>query len=194
MNALLCFTKIAAGQNILFDEFFMEATKIEFIAFNYDGAGAAICRCDATLQQIDQDSVNKILFGVTKERLGAFIKGIFDPDTPTDDLQRIGGSPHFRIAELNELSKYSLGNLAKKIHKELQKEETEQFHYYTELQATANPGPTPRPGLLHGNTNKRRLSPAISPANCAVRIGERFSRLCRSRLARLNFSSVKDNE
>jgi len=153
MNALLCFTKIAAGQNILFDEFFLEATKIEFIAFNYDGAGAAICRCDAMLQQIDQDMVNKILFGVSKERLGAFIKGIYDPDTPTDDLQRIGDSPHFRIAELNELSKYSLGNLAKKIHKELQKEETEQFHYYTELQATANPGPTPRPGLLHGNTN-----------------------------------------
>ena len=153
MNALLCFTKIAAGQNILFDEFFLEATKIEFIAFNYDGAGAAICRCDAMLQQIDQDTVNKILFGVSKERLGAFIKGIYDPDTPTDDLQRIGDSPHFRIAELNELSKYSLGNLAKKIHKELQKEETEQFHYYTELQATANPGPTLRPGLLHGNTN-----------------------------------------
>ena len=153
MNALLCFTKIAARQNILFDEFFLEATQVEFIAFIYDGAGTAICRCDARLQQIDQDTVNKILFGVTKERLDAFIKGIFDPYTPTDDLQRIGGSPRFRLAELNELSKYSLGNLAKKIHKELQAEEIEQFLYYAELQAKANPAPPPRTGLLHGNTN-----------------------------------------
>jgi hypothetical protein len=152
MNTQLCFTKIAARQNILFDEFFLEATEIEFIAFNYDGAGAAICRCDAKLQHIDQDTVNKILFGVTKERLGGFIRGIFDPDTPTADLERIGGLPRFRLVELNELSKYSLGNLAKKIHKELQTEEIEQFHYYAEQQAKANPAPPPRTGLLHGNT------------------------------------------
>ena len=152
MNAKLSFTKIAARQKILFDEFFLEATEIEFIAFNYDGAGAALCRCDGILQQIDQDTVDKILFGVPKKRLDSFIKGIFDPDTRTDDLQRVGGSPRFRIAELNELSKYSLGNLAKKIHKELQTEEIEQFNYYTELQAQANPAPPPRAGLLHGNT------------------------------------------
>ena len=153
MNALLSFTKIAARQNILFDEFFLEATQIEFIAFNYDARGAALCRCDGVLQQIDHDAVNKILFGVTRERLDSFIKGIFDPDTPTDDLQRIGGSPRFRLAELNELSKYSLGNQAKKIHKELLAEEIDQFLYYTELEATANPALPPRAGLLHGNTN-----------------------------------------
>jgi hypothetical protein len=152
MNTLLSFTKIAARQKILFDEFFLEATEIEFIAFNYDGAGAALCRCDAILQKIDQDTVDKILFGVPKKRLDSFIKGIFDPDTRTDDLQRVGGSPRFRIAELNELSKYSLGNLAKKIHKELQTEEIDQFSYYTEAQAQANPAPPPRAGLLHGNT------------------------------------------
>ena len=152
MNALLSFTKIAARQNIFFDEFFLEVTETKFIAFNYDGSGAALCRCDGTLQKIDQDTVDKILFGVPKKRLDTFIKGIFDPDTRTDDLQRVGGSPRFRIAELNELSKYSLGNMAKKIHKELLTEEIDQFHYYAEQQAEANPAPSNRAGLLHGNT------------------------------------------
>jgi hypothetical protein len=155
MNALLCFTKIAARQNILYDEFFQEAGVLEFIAFNCDGKGGALCRGDGTLRLLDYDTVNKILFGVAKERLERFIRGIYDPDTPTDDLVRIAGRLTFRSGELNELSKYSLGNLAKQIHKGLQDETEETFGYFVEQKADVDPGSLPRTGLLHGNTGSR---------------------------------------
>ena len=155
MNTLLCFTKIAARQNILYDEFFLEAGVIEFIAFNCDGKGGALCRCDGALQLIDHDTVSKILFGVPKERLDSFIRGIFDPDILTEDLVRIAGRLTFRIGELNELSKYSLGNLAKQIHKGLQDEKDETFRYFAEQKEDVDPGPIPRTGLLHGNTGSR---------------------------------------
>jgi hypothetical protein len=155
MDALLCFTKMAARQNILYDEFFLEAAVLEFIAFNCDGKGGALCRGDGTLRVIDHDTVNKILFGVPKERLNSFIRGIYDPDTPTDDLVRIAGRLSFRLGELNELSKYSVGNLAKQIHKELQDETEETFRYFVEQKADVDPESLPRTGLLHGNTGSR---------------------------------------
>jgi len=155
MDALLCFTKIANRQNILYDEFFLEAAVLEFIAFNYDGKGGGLCRCDGVLRLLDHDTVNKVLFGAPKERLERFIRGIYDPDTPTDDLVRIAGRLTFRLAELNELSKYSVGNLAKQIHKGLQDETDETFRYFVEQQSDVNPGSLPRSGLLHGNTSSR---------------------------------------
>lgn len=155
MNALLCFTKIAARQNILYDEFFLDAAVLKFIAFNCDGKGGALCRCDGTLRLLGHDTVNKILFGVPKERLDNFIRGIYDPDALTDDVVRIAGRLTFRSAELNELSKYSIGNLAKQIYKELQEEAEEPFRYFVEQQSDVNPGSLPRTGLLRGNTGSR---------------------------------------
>lgn len=155
MNALLCFTKIAARQNILYDEFFLDAAVLEFIAFNCDGKGGALCRCDGTPRLLDYDTVNKILFGVPKERLDSFIRGIYDPKTPTHDLVRIAGRLTFRLVELNEVSKYSLGNLAKQTHKGLQDETEDPFRYFVERRSDVNPGAVPRTALLHGNTGSR---------------------------------------
>ncbi|MFC1524626.1 hypothetical protein ACFL6N_07540 [Thermodesulfobacteriota bacterium] len=160
MNVLLSFTKIQKKQNALFDEFFLEATRIDFISFNYDSEGAALCRCDGVLRKIEKDRVNKILFGVKKGRLDGFLKGIFDPDYHSEDLTVVSGNPTFRLVELNELSKYPVANLAKKIHKELQTDKTEQFIYYEELveddvtpeeESGKKTAAITAAGLFHGN-------------------------------------------
>ena len=86
MEALLTFKKIENGQNILFDEFFLEASEIEIIAFNYDAQGAALCRCDGELEVVDHSRIDKIIFGVPMARLEDFITGIFDKNRDSEDL------------------------------------------------------------------------------------------------------------
>lgn len=155
MNALLRFKKIAAKQNILFDEFFLEYNDIEFIAFNFNAQGSALCRCDGVLQAIDKNTVAKILFGVTTARLDIFVRGIYNPDCHSEDLKKTAGELVFNQSELNELSKYSLGNLAKEIHKKLEEHHEVMFSYYEEEFEGGQTGEEPAPPqskLLRGNT------------------------------------------
>jgi hypothetical protein len=136
MNPLLQFKKNKKKKNILFDEFFAESSVVEFIAFNYDAEGSALCRCDGELRKIEKGRVNKILLGASKARIDSYMRGIFDQDHFSEDVIRVGGEVRFRLQELNEIDKYELGNLAKKTHKELQKEEIERLVYFVEVNSS----------------------------------------------------------
>lgn len=133
MKALLRFTKRQDLQNLLYDDFFHEANLIDVIAFNIDNEGSALCRCDGQLQLLTNDSVQKIIFGAEYVRLDAFINGIYNPDVMSVDLTYTAGNLRFRIEELNGLDKYDLGNLAKKIHKELQQMSGARLSYFKEI-------------------------------------------------------------
>lgn len=183
MESQLKFKKIADSQNILFDEFFLEALEIEFIAFNYDAQGAALCRCDGEIRVMELDRVNKIIFGVTRSRLDDFITSIFDKNRHSKDLNRIGDKIAFRLDELNELEKYSVSNFAKKLYKQLLQETEKNVRYYEEVPVTGKKGGKKvqakkgGPNLLHGNVSSRVFhNPGCAyfdDKNCTARFTER---------------------
>ena len=133
MNTVLAFRKVGAGRNLLYDEFFLAAEAVEIIAFNFDGSGAALCRCDGRLQAIASQRLARIIFGVARERLQKFLTAIFDGDCYSSDLERQGEEPSFQQAELAAMSRYDRSNLAKHIAKELEGSEVEVVSYYAEV-------------------------------------------------------------
>ncbi len=160
MEPLLRFKKIKDKQNILCDEFFHEASKIDIISFNYNNEGSALCRCDGKLRKLSKNRINKILFGVELARLDTFIKGIYQPDTKSKDLKRKNGKVQFRMEELKSLDKYSVGNLAKKIHKELLQQEIGHISYFQEQKInpakkskSKKSAPSPAEQAYFGNKN-----------------------------------------
>lgn len=157
MNQLLCFTKKMDQHNILFDEFFHEATEIVFIAFNYDNAGSALCHCDGRLQVLDPGTVEKILFGVGKERLDTYIQSIFRAELDCDDVIRVGGSVQFRLRELNEQDKYEVGNHAKQTHKELLALDADRFQYFEEKKPQSALAPSSAATVFANPDSKGRI-------------------------------------
>ncbi len=158
METLLRFRKDGELHNILYDDFFHQAEIIDFITFNYDNNGSAICTCDGVLQVMDLDRVNRIVFGVEQSRLDAFISSIYNPDILSDDLTRIAGKIQFHQAELNALDKYEIGNLAKKTHKDLLEMTRDPFQYYALVLETKNIATQASPGTesteaFYGNVN-----------------------------------------
>jgi len=131
MDPLLRFKKIGKRQNILYDEFFLKESVIDFICFNYDNRGSALCLCDGELRKLDLDRVNKILFGVETTRLDVFIQGLYRYDIVSADLVRANNEIQFRLEELQKLDKYEIGNMAKKIRKQLLGLGVDRFHYFT---------------------------------------------------------------
>lgn len=129
MTTPISFVKDNNLQNILFDEYFAEYQKIEVIAFNYDGTGTALCRCDGNLAEIRKANLHKIIFGSDKENLVTFLQGIFDPEVETEEIHRKNELPIFRLPALQEMKKYDVANLAKKTLQEIQ--EIEHFSYFT---------------------------------------------------------------
>ncbi len=134
MESNLVFIKNKKNQNIIYDEFFLEADRVEIIAFNYDSKGSALCRCDGRLRKVDSDKVAKILFGVSIDRLNGFLRAIYDEDYYSEDLAKKSGNLTFRLEQLNEMLKYDRSNLAKKIHRDLEADKNEHFKYYKEQQ------------------------------------------------------------
>jgi len=129
---LLAFTKITDKQNILFDEFFVGYETIKVIAFNYNGQGAALCRCDGELTTIDCQRIEKIVFGVQTMTLTNYLKSIFDPDFHSDEIHRTGDELIFRSPELTNMKRYDLLNLAKKTLKGVEDLNEETFCYFKE--------------------------------------------------------------
>lgn len=164
MNPLLQFKRNKKKKNILLDEFFAECSVVEFIAFNYDAEGSALCRCDGELRKIEKGRVNKILLGVGKARIDSYMRGIFDQDYFSEDVIRVGGEVRFRLQELNEMDKYELGNLAKKTHKELEKEEIERLEYFVEVNCSK------KAGTSHCRTNQAMKKSEALRGNAKSRI------------------------
>lgn len=131
MKTAISFAKDAKLQNILFDEYFAEHQMITVIAFNYDGAGTALCRCDGGVAEIKKANIRKIILGAEKTALENYLLGIFDPDAETDEIQRLNGEPIFRMPELNKMKKYDIANLAKQTLQSVQSRSVSRFHYYT---------------------------------------------------------------
>lgn len=131
MKTVISFTRNATLHNILFDEYFAEYHSVAVLAFNYDGAGTALCRCDGTLTEIQKDNLRKIIFGVDKAVLEAYLTSIFDPESENEGIHRQNGVPFFRLPELQNMKKYDIANLAKKTLKELQAQAANTFHYFT---------------------------------------------------------------
>jgi len=130
MTTVISFCRNATLQNILLDEYFSEHTKITVIAFNYDGAGTALCRCDDALAEIDKANLRKIIFGGDRKMLEAYLTSVFDPESEDDSLPRQNGAPLFRLPTLQNMKKYDVANLAKQTLKEVQALTDEFFHYY----------------------------------------------------------------
>lgn len=130
MITAITFNKDTPLQNILFDEYFAEYDTIAVIAFNYDGAGTALCRCNDTLVEIEKANLHKIIFGADKTALEAYLHSIFDPETETDDIRRQDGCPVFRLQELRDMKKYDVANLAKKTLQEVHAQTADPFHYF----------------------------------------------------------------
>lgn len=130
MMTPMSFTKDAKQQNILLDEYFSEHQAIEVIAFNYDGAGTALCRCDGELAEIEKANLHKLIFGAKKAAVEAYLQCVFDPDTDTDDIRRQNGEPVFRLPALRHMKKYDVANLAKQTLKEVQALTANLIHYY----------------------------------------------------------------
>lgn len=138
MKTVISFARNATQRNILFDEYFAEYHSVAVLAFNYDGAGTALCRCDGTLAEIEKDNLRKIIFGVDKAVLEAYLISIFDPESENEGIHRQNGVPFFRLPELQNMKKYDVANLAKKTLKELQAQATDIFHYYTKTDGALN--------------------------------------------------------
>lgn len=144
MKTVLSFARNTTLSNILFDEYFAEHPLIEVIAFNYDGAGTALCHCADRLVEINKDNLHKIIFGGDKTLLESYLNSIFDPELENDTIHRRHGAPFFRLPELRTMKKYDVANLAKKTLKEVQALTSETFHYYTiNYGASAAGGPQP---------------------------------------------------
>lgn len=131
MKSVISFARNATLHNILFDEYFAEHHLISVLAFNYDGAGTALCHCDGTLAEIEKANLRKIIFGVDKTTLEAYLTSIFDPENENEGVPRQNGVPFFRLPELQNMKKYDVANLAKKTLKEVQAQAANTFHYYT---------------------------------------------------------------
>ena len=131
MTIQISFSKDATLQNILFDEYFAEYRTIEVVAFNYDGAGTALCRCDGNLAEIHKANLRKIIFGSDKACIEAYLQGVFDPDTEAEEIHRQNDTPIFRLPELNRMKRYDVANLAKKTLQEVQAHGVDPFRYYT---------------------------------------------------------------
>ncbi|MDA8419387.1 MAG: hypothetical protein M0Z90_10195, partial [Desulfobacteraceae bacterium] len=99
----LSFHKDLSHQNILFDEYFAEHQEVEIVAFNYDGHGAALCRGDGALTEINLAHAKRIIFGASKEAVETFLTGIFDPEAETEDITRQDDAPIFRLPELQKM-------------------------------------------------------------------------------------------
>lgn len=136
MTTVISFARNSTLQNILFDEYFSEHTLITVIAFNYDGAGTALCRCDDTLAEIEKANLKKIIFGVDKKTLEAYLTSVFDPESEDEGIPRQNGAPVFRLPELQNMKKYDVTNLAKQTLKEVQALSADIFHYYTKTDET----------------------------------------------------------
>jgi len=130
MKSVISFARNATLQNILFDEYFAEHQLISVFAFNYDGAGTALCRCDGTLAEIEKANLKKIIFGAGKTLLEAYLTSIFDPESENDGVNRQNGAPLFRLPELQNMKKYDVANLAKKTLKDVQASAGDTFRYY----------------------------------------------------------------
>lgn len=155
---ILSFRKIAAKQNILFDEFFTEKNQIDILAFNYDGKGSALCLADGSLSTLDSQNLEKIMFGINKSHLINYLKSIFDPNVHSDELHKAGDDFIFRSAELSALKKYDIYNLAKQILKDFEQEEAETFIYFSESKCSCagGEGQASKPSAnadLFGNVN-----------------------------------------
>ena len=131
MKTVISFTRNATLQNILFDEYFSEHQSITVIAFNYDGDGTALCRCDDSLSEIKKANLHKIIFGVDKTILEAYLSSIFDPEMENEEIHRQNDAPLFRLLKLQNMKKYDVTNLAKQTLKEVQALTNDTFHYYT---------------------------------------------------------------
>lgn len=136
MTTAIAFTKDATLQNILLDEYFAEYDAIAIIAFNYDGAGTALCRCGDRLVEIQKTNLRKIIFGADKEALEEYLHSIFDPEAETDDITRQNGCPVFRLQELRGMKKYDVTNLAKKTLQEVQAMAADPFRYFIKTDET----------------------------------------------------------
>lgn len=134
MNAVLAFRKKSDRQNSLYDEFFWAAEEIKILAFNFDGSGAALCRCDGQLQAIPGERLARIIFGVKSERLLQFLTAIFDADCQSADLERRGEVVVFHDPKVAAMPHYDLGNLAKHTCKELVEAKVELVRYYEEIE------------------------------------------------------------
>lgn len=133
MSTLLAFRKKSDRQNSLYDEYFLAAAEIQIIAFNFDGNGAALCRCDGQLQAIPGERLARIIFGVKSGRLQKFLTAIFDADCPSEDLERRGAEMVFHDPKVAAMPHYDLGNLAKHTCKELAEAHLDLVRYYEEI-------------------------------------------------------------
>ena len=131
MKSVISFARNATLHNILFDEYFAEYHSIAVLAFNYDGAGTALCRCDGTIAEIEKSNLRTIIFGVDKTVLEAYLTSIFDPEMENEGIHRQNGAPFFRLPELQNMKKYDVANLAKKTLKEVQAQAANTFHYFS---------------------------------------------------------------
>lgn len=153
--AKLSFKKNLDLQNILFDEFFTELNHISILEMNYDGKGSSLCRCDASLTKIPIDTVNKIIFGTTKEQVEYFLQSIFDPNADSEDITRQDGNISFRLPELQKIKKYDVDNLAKETLRKLQDQPGDTFVYFEECTEKELHDDKADTTHLYGNTSSK---------------------------------------
>jgi hypothetical protein len=151
----LAFKKNTTLQNILLDEYVDKACQIEVISMNFDGQGGALCRCDGKMQEIDLQTMRKIIFGISKKDFENYLCAIFDSNCSSDEINRSAdGKIIFRLPELQKLKKYDTSNLAKRSLKSLQETTTDSLDYFTELR-DGDQQTTCMTTALYGNTKSR---------------------------------------
>jgi len=146
------FTKNENYLNLLFDEFFSEYCTITIIAYNYDGQGSALCKCDGKLAEIDIAALKKIIFGVSKDDIEEYLRSLFDPDLTPTSLTEKDGQPVFRLPELQKVKKYDLLNLAKATFKKFADYPKETFHYFNKTTRVDNNKCASAQTTVYGNT------------------------------------------
>jgi hypothetical protein len=148
----ITFTKNQDHRNILFDEYFTEYCTITIVAYNYDGRGNALCKCDGELTELAIETLKKIIFGTPKEAIETYLKNIYDPDPKKTLINGQGGTLLFRLPELKKLKKYDILNLAKATFKEFSSCQDETFHYFSKTANMDNAKCPKAVTTVYGNT------------------------------------------
>jgi|GEM_PF-2210733 len=146
------FTKNLDHLNILFDEYFAECCTITIIAYNYDGQGNALCKCDNKLTEIDVETLKKIIFGVPRDAIENYLRGIFDPAPKPAFVTGQDRELSFRLPELKKLKKYDLLNLAKETFKRFSDYPKDTFHYFSKTANVNNAKCSTAATTVYGNT------------------------------------------
>ncbi|MEW6221628.1 MAG: hypothetical protein AB1634_19140 [Thermodesulfobacteriota bacterium] len=129
MAALLQFKRSADLRHPLLDQCFLDASTVDVLALNYDGEGAALCRCDGTLAAVSRDRIKAVIFGLPSPALADFMAMIYDPTASGEELPLYLESLARQLLEQNDVD---LQNEAKRLRKELLAAEDPTCRYFQE--------------------------------------------------------------